>query len=184
MKSLATLVLFCSLPLLCQTNTGGLRIKVVDPTGLPVKTAVRIVSPANQYSHMLTTNNDGGLVVQRLPYGIYQVEINATGFAAISQAVEIRSSIQTERTIQLKLAKINESVEVTATAPLIDPERPGAVSQIGSDQIQTRLSSVPGRSVQDLVNSQPGWLLRRQRSAASSRLRESDSVCCRRDSSY
>ena len=32
------------------------------------------------------------------------------------------------------------------------------MSQIGSDDIQNRLSSVPGRSLQDLVNSQPGWL--------------------------
>jgi hypothetical protein len=30
--------------------------------------------------------------------------------------------------------------------------------QIGAKQIQERLSSLPGRSVQDLVNSQPGWL--------------------------
>ena len=39
-----------------------------------------------------------------------------------------------------------------------DPEQAGAVSQIGYDQIRHRLSSIPGRSLQDLVNSQPGWL--------------------------
>lgn len=158
MKSVASLLLFCALPLLCQTNTGELRLKVVDPTGLPVKTVLRIISPANQYSHALATNDDGSLVVQHLPYGIYQVDIRVAGFAATSQVIEIRSSIETERIIQLKLPRVNESVDVSTTAPLVDPERPGAVSQIGSDQIQTRLSSVPGRSVQDLVNSQPGWI--------------------------
>ena len=30
--------------------------------------------------------------------------------------------------------------------------------EIGSDLIQNRLGSIPGRSIQDLVNSQPGWL--------------------------
>jgi hypothetical protein len=30
--------------------------------------------------------------------------------------------------------------------------------QIGSQQIEERVGSLPGRSVQDLVNSQPGWL--------------------------
>lgn len=153
-----SLLLFCSLPLLCQTNTGELRLRVVDPSGLPVKTAVLIVSPANQYRHTLATNDDGSLVVQRLPYGTYQVDIKAAGFSPLSQAIEIRSSILTEHTIQLKLPLVNESLDVSSTAPLVDPERPGAVSQIGSDQIQTRLSSLPGRSVQDLVNSQPGWL--------------------------
>jgi hypothetical protein len=41
---------------------------------------------------------------------------------------------------------------------LIDPDQAGSVSQIGSGFIQDRLSSVPGRDLQDLVNSQPGWL--------------------------
>src|SRR5579863_309788 len=154
MKSPVSLfLLLCSLPLLCQTNTGELRLRVVDPSGRPVKTAVLVVSPANQYRHKLVTNDEGSLVVQRLPYGIYRVDIMATGFSPVSQAIDIRSSIETEHTIQLKLPAVNESLDVSATAPLVDPERPGAVSQIGSEQIQARLSSVPGRSVQDLVNS-------------------------------
>jgi hypothetical protein len=33
--------------------------------------------------------------------------------------------------------------------------------QIGSAQIEDRVASLPGRSVQDLVNSQPGWLYER-----------------------
>jgi hypothetical protein len=41
---------------------------------------------------------------------------------------------------------------------LIDPDQAGSVNQIGSDLIQNRISSIPGRSLQDLVNSQPGWL--------------------------
>ena len=53
---------------------------------------------------------------------------------------------------------MNESVTITATNTLIDPDQAGSVNQIGSDVIQNRLSSIPGRSLQDLINSQPGWL--------------------------
>ncbi len=53
---------------------------------------------------------------------------------------------------------MNQSVTVNAADTLIDPDQAGAVSQIGSDTIEHRLSSLPGRSLQDLVNSQPGWL--------------------------
>jgi hypothetical protein len=49
-------------------------------------------------------------------------------------------------------------VTVNNAATLIDPDRTGSVMQIGSKQIEQRLASLPGRSVQDLVNSQPGWL--------------------------
>src|SRR5208283_4171291 len=100
----------------------------------------------------------GGLDVQRLPYGIYQIEIEQPGFAPVSEPVEIRSSLPTEHKIQLRLPTVSQSVTVSTGDTLIDPDQAGAVSQIGPDLIQNRLSSVPGRSLQDLVNSQPGWL--------------------------
>jgi hypothetical protein len=41
---------------------------------------------------------------------------------------------------------------------LIDPDLPSSIMQLGSKQIEDRVQSLPGRSVQDLVNTQPGWL--------------------------
>ena len=74
-----------------------------------------------------------------------------------TERVEVRSALPTERTIQLAVAPVKTSVQVSG-APLIDPDRPSSIMQIGSQQIQDRVGSLPGRSVQDLVNSQPGWL--------------------------
>ncbi len=153
----AILVLFVW-PLFGQSNRGELRLKVIDPAGLGVKTSVQILSQANQYRSTLETTDQGSLDVRRMPYGIYQLEIRQPGFTAIEESVEIHSSIPTEYTVQLKLGSVSESVTVTAPDTLIDPDRAGAISEIGSDIIENRLSSVPGRSIQDLVNSQPGWL--------------------------
>jgi hypothetical protein len=158
MKRFAALFFICAVPLFCQSNSGELRLKVTDPSSLGVKTTVQITSEANQYRNALATSDQGTLDVQRLPYGIYRLEITQPGFAAVSVSVEIRSSLPTEYAIQLKLPTVNQSVTVSAANTLIDPDQAGAVSQIGSDVIQNRLSSVPGRSLQDLVNSQPGWL--------------------------
>jgi hypothetical protein len=52
----------------------------------------------------------------------------------------------------------NASVKVTGTDTLMDPYRPGSVNELGAEQIQDRLTALPGRGIQDLVNSQPGWL--------------------------
>jgi hypothetical protein len=158
MKRFAAILVFCALPLLGQSNSGELRLQVTDPAGLGVKTTVQIVSRANQYRSTLETNDQGHLDVQRLPYGIYQLEIRHLGFASTTESVEIHSSIRTEHTIQLKLSSVTESLTVSAANSLIDPDEAGSVGQIGSDVIQDRLGSVPGRSLQDLVNSQPGWL--------------------------
>jgi hypothetical protein len=158
MKKFAALLFLLASPLFGQINMGELRLKVSDPAGIGVRVTVLIVSEANQYRNSLATNDQGTLDVLRLPYGIYQLQITQSGFAPVSETIEIRSSIATEFAIQLKLPSVNQSVTVTASDTLIDPDRVGAVSEIGSDTIQHRLSSLPGRSLQDLVNSQPGWL--------------------------
>ena len=149
---------FSSLFLLGQSNTGELRLKVTDPSGLAVKTPVQIVSEANQYRRTLSTDDQGTLTLQRLPYGVYQLEIKQPGFAGVSQSVDVHSSIPIEHPIQLTVAAQSESVTVSAANTLIDADQAGSVSQVGSDFIENRLGSIPGRSLQDLVNSQPGWL--------------------------
>jgi hypothetical protein len=148
----------CALPLFCQSNSGELRLKVTDPSGLGLKATVEVVSEANQYRNTLATSDQGSLDLQRLPFGIYQLSINQPGFAAVSQTIEVRSSLPIDRTIQLKISSLSQSVNVTAENTLIDPDQAGYVSEVGSNFIQNRLSSIPGRSIQDLVNSQPGWL--------------------------
>src|SRR5580704_13346547 len=173
MKKIVAIAIFCALPFFIQgmavqialtasaygqSNRGELRLRVTDPAGLGIKTTVRITSEANEYRNTLTTTEKGSLNVQRLPFGIYRIEIAQAGFAESAQTVEIHSLIPTELTIRLTLETVQQSVSVTAADTLIDPDQAGLVNQVGSEDIQTRLGSIPGRSIQDLVNSQPGWL--------------------------
>ncbi|MGB9069313.1 MAG: TonB-dependent receptor [Candidatus Acidiferrales bacterium] len=161
MKSLLALLLviaFAAPPAFAQANNGELRLSVVDPSGLGIKATVQITSEANQYHNVLATDNQGHAVAQRLPFGKYELAVSRPGFAELSQSVEIRSSLPAELTIQLKLTTVNQSVVVNAADTLIDPDQAGSVSQVGSGSIQNRVGSIPGRSIQDLVNSQPGWL--------------------------
>jgi len=158
MRRLLTLFFLCAWPVFCQTNSGELRLKVTDPSGLFVKAVIHVTSQANGYSSVLATTDLGTLDVRRLPFGIYQVQIDQPGFALFAESVEIHSALPVEYSVQLKLPTFNQSVTVNADNTLIDPDQAGSVSQVGTDFIQNRLGSVPGRSLQDLVNSQPGWL--------------------------
>jgi Carboxypeptidase regulatory-like domain len=157
MKRFVALFFLCALPVLGQSRTGELHLKVTDPSGAGVKTTVQIVSEANQYRRTLTTDNQGALTLQRLPYGIYELQIRHSGFADLSESIEIHSSIPSDRTMQLKLGPVSQSVSVTAENTLINPDQAGYVNQVGSATIQDRTASLPGRSLQDLVSSQPGW---------------------------
>ncbi len=152
------LVLLWAAPLWAQSNSGELRIRVTDPSGLGVKSSVELVSEANQFQKTLVTDSVGDVVVKRIPFGVYRVQIDHPGFAEFKDSIEVRSEIPSDYVAKLSIAAANTSVEVSDTETLIDPHRTGDINRIGSDMIQERVSSLPGRSLQDLVNTQPGWL--------------------------
>jgi hypothetical protein len=158
-KSLvALLLLLTASSVLAQVNTGELRLKVTDSSGLGLKVSVTLSSEGNQYRKGFTTDGEGVLHVKTLAYGIYLVGAEKQGFAAISKTVEVRSAIPVEYEIKLQVAPVETVVQVNDAETLIDPYSASSVMEIGTQQIDQRVASLPGRSVQDLVNSQPGWL--------------------------
>ncbi len=141
-----------------QSNSGELRLRVTDPSGLAVRTRVELLSEANQYRAEFDTDDLGDLTAKRLAFGVYQIRIEQKGFAPVSEDLEVRSALPMHLQIQLRLAAGNSTVTVKAGDTLVDPYQPGAVEELGQDLIENRPASLPGRSLQDLVNSQPGWL--------------------------
>ena len=158
MKRFAACLFLIAMPAFSESNRGELRLTIQDPSGLGLKSTVEIVSQGNDYYQMLTTDDHGNLDARRLPYGIYQIQIRATSFAQVSESVEIRSALPMDRMIRLKVAPASQSVIVHAPSTLVDPYRAASVNELGLKTIQDRLTSLPGRSMQDLINSQPGWL--------------------------
>ena len=152
------LALLAAASLRAQSNTGELRVKVTDPGGLGVQSRVELSSEANEVRRTFETDDAGNAVARRLPFGIYQIHINQAGFEPLSASVEIRSALPTRCRIKLNLAAAKASVVVHDFDTLLDPHSAGAVQRIGSETLRDRLTSLPGRSLVDLVNSEPGWL--------------------------
>ncbi len=158
-KILIGFLIFCAIPALPQSNSGELRLTITDAAGHVIRSAqVQLVSEANQYDQSFSTDAQGSLDARRLPPGLYQVTVHAPSFAATTEAIAVRSALPVRRTIQLNLASVRQSVTVDATRTLIDPYTAGSVQEMGLHAIQNRVTSLPGRSIQDLVNSEPGWL--------------------------
>jgi outer membrane cobalamin receptor len=154
----AFLVLVCAMHALGQVNSGELRLKVTDPTGLGVKASAQLVSSGNQYNNTFTTNDSGFADLIRLPYGVYVVTVTASGFSPLEKTIQIGSAFPVDSTIKLEVAPVTAVVNVNDANTLIDPDLPSSIMEIGTKQIEDRVGSLPGRSVQDLVNTQPGWL--------------------------
>jgi hypothetical protein len=69
-----------------QTNSGELRLTVVDAAGLPLESTVELISEANQIREHLNTTPDGALVAKRLPFGSYRVVVGRDGFATCASS--------------------------------------------------------------------------------------------------
>ncbi len=152
-----TLVLSC-VQLNAQVRTGELHLHVEDPSGLAVKAEIELTGATDQVHLDVSTDIAGELVLPRLPYGFYQINVYKGGFAPLTASVEIRSASAAQQMLHLSVGSVAHSISVRATDTLIDPYRPSSVAQIGAQQIEDRVTSLPGRSIQDLVVTQPGWL--------------------------
>lgn len=141
-----------------QTNRGGMRLSIIDPSGAAVAVKVELASAGNGFSKTVECDRTGHAFVPLIPFGVYQIRIDQPGFAPFRENLEIRSEIPVEQRVQLSISAVHSEVTVTESGSLVDLRTPSAAMQIGANQIEQRLSSLPGRSVQDLIVSQPGWL--------------------------
>ncbi len=154
----ALIALVSTLPAAGQANYGELRLQIEDPSQTGVQANVALSCAGNGFEQSFTSSPSGELSVHALPFGVYQIQVRKTGFAVFSGTVQVRSSLPVSERIPLAIGSVVTSVNVTIPDTLIDPENPASVMQIGPAQLKNRSSSLPGRSVQELVNSQPGWL--------------------------
>jgi len=148
-----------ALPLTGQWGTGELRIQVRDPSGLALEATVTLASQANQVRHSFVTDANGRGTAKALPFGPYRLQVERTGFTPFSELVEVRSQVPVERTITLGVAPIETTVNVNESETLVDPSAAALVNHIGQELLRDRPSAAPGRSVLEMVNTEPGWLL-------------------------
>jgi TonB-dependent Receptor Plug Domain len=157
------IVLLCTLPLLVQSllgqsSTGELRLKVTDPDGLAIKATAEVSSDANEIHRSYLTDDSGELTARSLPFGLYRLKVEHEGFSPFDGMIEIRSALPAAYRIKLNIAALSTAVNVTAEGTLLDPDRTTSINRIDAQSIADRAASLPGRSLVDLVNSQPGWL--------------------------
>lgn len=153
------LLLLLALGQFGQTNTGELRLTVVDASGLALHSEVELVSEANQVRKRLETDQQGILIAKRLPFGTYRVVVTRDAFAPFGGLVEIRSALPTPYRVALSPSALHPQITVTPESTLLDPHQTMTAQRIGAEALGQRMTAPPGRALTELVNAQPGWLL-------------------------
>jgi hypothetical protein len=136
-----------------QETTGSLAGQVVDPQGLAVPGAtVTVTGP--QGARTLVTDADGRYVAPFLTPGLYAIRVELQGFKAAEQK-DIAVSLAQRREVNVKLETggLTETVQVSATSPVIDVRSTTVGGVLDSEQ----LSRLPvGRSLAAMLYIVPG----------------------------
>jgi hypothetical protein len=96
--------------------------KVVDAGGLPMPGAnVVVTEQSTGFNRSVVTAETGGFTVPNLPPGTYSVAFTMTGFADLTRRdVRLAAGGTTTIDVTLQLAGVQEAVDVTAQAPLVE----------------------------------------------------------------
>lgn len=120
--------LLCSLILLlpavaaAQLATGSIAGLVTDPNGSVVPAAkVVATDTARQTKYEAITSEAGIYIFPTLPVGTYTISVEVPGFKRLARTgVEVRVAQRLDLNLQLELGDVQQTVEVTAEAPVLE----------------------------------------------------------------
>src|SRR4051812_27454527 len=144
---------------LAQRDLGTLTGTVTDPQGAVVPNAkVTILEDATGLTYELQTNESGSYTRPALKPGTYSVTVEAPGFQKSQQKdVIVNPGPTTAANITMSVGNINQTVEVTAAAPLLQTESPVIGANLNAEQL-SQLPLGGQRTFSFLARMAPGVL--------------------------
>jgi len=119
--SLFVLLVSAAEPPAQNGNAGDVRGTVSDPTGAVIPGAtVTLVNAMSGLNRTVTTDGSGQFVFSNVPFNPYRISVSATGFAGLTQSVEIRSVVGASVKLVLQIAAADATVTVEASGDLIE----------------------------------------------------------------
>jgi hypothetical protein len=132
---------------------------VFDPNkGVVPNATVVITEKDTNVSRRATTNDMGDYVITPLNPGAYTISASAQGFkTTVRPGIELLVGQDLRVNVVLEIGQTNESVQVTAEAPIVDTES-GALGHV---MTTTQITDLPlnGRGFSELARLTPGVVL-------------------------
>lgn len=153
---LLAILLVCSLPLFCQTETATISGTITDPTGAVINKADVKLTNVETGITVTTTSNDSGLYVfSTVRPGHYRIEVRKQGFKNIA-LTDLTVNVQDvlSRNFMMQLGAVDETVTVNGSAATINTAS-AAVSTVVDNQFVENMP-LNGRSLQSLIALAPG----------------------------
>ena len=107
-----------------QVTTATILGTVTDSSGAVVgKASVEAKAVATNFVRATTTDADGNYTLTSLPVGEYEVSISAAGFRKeVQRGIVLQVQQQARLDVALQLGNVTETVNVVASAPIVNTE--------------------------------------------------------------
>ena len=150
----AVLVILSAAGLAAQSSTGSLRGAVKDAQGVIPGATVAVVNDNNGTTRETVSNESGEYAFPALEPGAYTVKVGVPGFRTFERkGVRVGTQASVGLDITLEVGSLEETITVTADAPLIETTNAstgGVIDTAALEQIPTA-----GRSVLLMANLEP-----------------------------
>jgi hypothetical protein len=137
--------------------TGGIRGRVIDPSGAALAgVTVSATSPSLLVERVTTeADSSGDYKLTELPIGTYKVVFEAKGFQQfIRDNVVLTAGFTATIDVSLRVGDVNESVTVSAEAPVVDTEHNVTSTNLNA---QTLTEVIPTtRNAVEFLSTTPG----------------------------
>src|SRR5215212_8428188 len=114
--SFATVLILCT-SAFAQGRIGTVQGTVKDPNGAVVANAkITIKQSVTGYNQTAQTDDQGAFKLVNIPFNTYTIRVEASGFQAVEQSIDLESGIPLNVDLALALAGASETVTVTSSA--------------------------------------------------------------------
>ena len=136
---------------------GSVRVDVHDPQNLPIAGAgVTVRAKGSTWAQTATTNPQGEAVLIAVPFGAYVVSVASDGFEPTDRDIQVLSNTQTPVLVRLTVAGVEQSVQVTADVPVINPENSGTATLTHREDILLQPLADRSGTLGMITNNVPG----------------------------
>ncbi|HEX8173716.1 MAG TPA: TonB-dependent receptor [Pyrinomonadaceae bacterium] len=149
---------FSTTTISAQTRLGTIQGTVNDPNGALVAGAtITVRQSVTGYEQTAQTDTQGNFKLVNLPYNNYVVRVEAPGFQAVEQPVDLHSNVPYNLNLKLNLGTTAASVNVTAeSSAIVEPDKTSSDTDISQTLLERPAGATPSRGIEAIVASAPG----------------------------
>ena len=155
-KLYAFAIVITFVPICARAQSGTIVGTITDESSAAVAdAAVTLTNTGTGFTRVVNTNASGGYVAPTMPIGTYNIKAEKTGFQTLlREGIQLTAADTATVNLTLRVGDVKQTVEVQASAPLVEAQTAEVSELIDNRRIIDMLLN--GRTFTSLLQLTPG----------------------------